>query len=407
MNIKQRYQQFRQWQLTPFNYVKSHEQHHCHNCDLEFEGHFCPTCGQKATAGPITWKSIHRGILEVWGMGSRSLPYTLLQLLGRPGYFMSDYINGRRQVSFPPVKMLVLVGLAIYLLDQWLHLDVFSADGMLGLTEEDSDSPFYRVFLWLSQHYEWGMLFFFIVMALPTHVVFRDSPRNTRHTLPQEFFIQVFNATHFLILLTLTGIIMKILDIPTNEGMFETFVLLPTMLFFNYKQLFGYSYRGTLWRICVCMLLWLMIVVLIVFSPDILRQALTGTSNRSYLLPSAILIIFGMGILHAVDILNNWKVEELHRGRFWRIFNMVFIVTAASIFILIVTILSFALFGGLTGKTLKKILDIKPALFIILVVCAITLYILIKGMKKVKKNTAVALDSEQTADDMSVDEAND
>jgi len=28
-------------------------------------------------------------------------------------------------------------------------------------------------------------------------------------------------------------------------------------------------------------------------------------------------------------------------------------------------------------------------------------------MKKVKKNTAVALDSEQTADDMSVDEAND
>ena len=176
---------------------------------------------------------------------------------------------------------------------------------------------------------------------------------------------------------------------------------------FNYKQLFGYSYRGTLWRICVCMLLWLMIVVLIVFSPDILRQALTSTSNRSYLLPSAILIIFGMGILHAVDILNNWKVKELHRGRFWRIFNMVFIVTAASIFILIVTILSFALFGGLTGKTLKKILDIKPALFIILVVCAITLYILIKGMKKVKKNTAVALDSEQTADDMSVDEAND
>ena len=86
---------------------------------------------------------------------------------------------------------------------------------------------------------------------------------------------------------------------------------------------------------------------------------------------------------------------------------MVFIVTAASIIILIVTILSFALFGGLTGETLKKILDIKPALFIILVVSAITLYILIKGMKKVKKNTAVALDSEQTADDMSVDEAND
>jgi len=51
-------------------------------------------------------------------MGNRSLLYSLWQLIWRPGYFISDYINGKRQVSFPPVKMLVLMGVASVLMDK-------------------------------------------------------------------------------------------------------------------------------------------------------------------------------------------------------------------------------------------------------------------------------------------------
>jgi len=53
-------------------------------------------------------------------MGNRSLLYSLWQLIWRPGYFISDYINGKRQVSFPPVKMLVLMGVASVLMDKLL-----------------------------------------------------------------------------------------------------------------------------------------------------------------------------------------------------------------------------------------------------------------------------------------------
>ena len=54
--------------------------------------------------------------MDLWGMGSRSLPYTLWQLLLRPGYLIADYLGGRRQASFPPVKMLVFVALFVYII---------------------------------------------------------------------------------------------------------------------------------------------------------------------------------------------------------------------------------------------------------------------------------------------------
>ena len=111
--IKEKYRQFRRWQEKPFEYHDSHGHHVCCNCGAECDNNFCPRCGLKATSGPVTWRSVWQGVLDVWGVGSRSLPYSLWQLMWRPGYMMRDYISGKRQVSFPPVKMLLLVGFEV------------------------------------------------------------------------------------------------------------------------------------------------------------------------------------------------------------------------------------------------------------------------------------------------------
>ena len=66
---------------------------HCHNCGNEFEGNFCPICGQRAKVGRVGWSSIKDNIAVLWGMDSRSLGYTLFQLLTRPGYLVRDYIS--------------------------------------------------------------------------------------------------------------------------------------------------------------------------------------------------------------------------------------------------------------------------------------------------------------------------
>ena len=38
--------------------------------------------------------SVSQSVMEVWGLGSRSIVSSVWQLLLRPGYFICDYIGG-------------------------------------------------------------------------------------------------------------------------------------------------------------------------------------------------------------------------------------------------------------------------------------------------------------------------
>ena len=71
-SLKEKYRQFRQWQQTPIDYHDSHDHHGCCNCGAESDNNYCPRCGQKAVYGPITWQSVWQGIMDVWGVGTRS-----------------------------------------------------------------------------------------------------------------------------------------------------------------------------------------------------------------------------------------------------------------------------------------------------------------------------------------------
>ena len=260
MDCKKLYQRFKQWQLSPFeNEFASHKTCHCSNCGHDFVGNFCPYCSQKQGIGPITWKSVAKGIGELWGLHNRSLLYTIVQLLLRPGYFIGDYISGKRQVSFPPVKMLMLIGVMgviVDLLTGAIHGFVYSKGAKLAYVNDvfnwlnnnvqgmfPPPSEFLsRVLHWLNTHPDVFSLILLSFLIIPVHIIFRFSPSNTRHTLPQGFFIQVFSTALFLMLNMLYDI--------TAKGWFVA-ALGALMVFMTYKQLFGYGVWGTLWRVVV------------------------------------------------------------------------------------------------------------------------------------------------------------
>jgi len=235
--IKEKYRQFRQWQQQPFEYHDSHDHHGCCNCGAESENNYCPRCGQKAVYGPITWHSVWQGILDVWGMGTRSLPYTLWQLVWRPGYLMRDYISGKRQVSFPPVKMLVVVGVVILLLGNWLDPGA--------VIEEDPVAPtglrhyIDVAFNWLNRNMEWWVLLLFSLMIVPIWSLFREAPKYPHHTLPQGFYIQVFASTQFLLWMMLIAAFGELfLDTASNyAGLIVFIFLVPLMLLIDFKHI--------------------------------------------------------------------------------------------------------------------------------------------------------------------------
>ena len=246
MDIKERYQRFKEWQLDPFHYKNNQPSTvRCANCGTEFADNYCPRCGQKADVGRISWSAVRQSVTMLWGLESRSLGYSLLQLLLRPGYLISDYISGRRQVSFPPVKMLFILAVAYALFNDLLG----HPDSTTGETD--------LFFDWFDNNIGWGALCVLSFVLFPTLLIFRYAPRHDHHTLPEGFFIQVFMATITLLV--------------AFPSLFSNWFICIIGVYYvvAYKQLFGYSWWGTLWRTGCCLFIGicsLMVFVIIIES---------------------------------------------------------------------------------------------------------------------------------------------
>ena len=258
MNIKEQYRRFRQWQVTPMKYEdKRHEPCHCANCGHEVTTEYCPVCGQKSDVGRITWHSVRRGVMLLWGMDSRSMPYSLWQLLWRPGYYIHDYLSGRRQVSFPPVKMLFIVAVFAMVADHLI------GDSAPEVTAAVSSTPttLENIGNFLENNLGWGMLLTTSLFILPTWVLFRFSPRHDHHTLPEGFFIQVFMSTLILLLnfiSVLAGLFSSSAEMLITMFIFVYYIIV-------YHQLFGYGWWGTIWRLLCCLFSILFTLLFLVF----------------------------------------------------------------------------------------------------------------------------------------------
>lgn len=260
MNIKEKYKRFKAWQLNAFDWEYDETEHHqCANCGHDFVGNYCPHCSQKEGLGRITWKRVFQSTAEVWGMHNRSFLYSLWQLIWRPGHLISDYINGRLQVSFPPVKMLVIMGVISVLIDNLF--------GVVEVKKVVGDSSLVnQFFAWTKDSPGWGWLIMTCFFIIPTWCIFRYAPRNTKHTLPQGFFITVFMAVMVLI----------VDDLADFFGDYF-YILLPLCYFYSYRQLFGYNFWGNFWRVAITLVSGFLLATLALTIAELLT-----TTPKSY-----------------------------------------------------------------------------------------------------------------------------
>ena len=288
------YHRFCSWQLAKPHYVNRHEGEvqHCHNCGNEFEGNFCPICGQRAELGRVGWNSIRENIAVLWGLDSRSLTYTLVQLLGRPGYLVRDYISGHRQVSFPPVKMLVIVCLFVVIFESVFHLenDVLTIKFNIQAVDD--------IIGWINSQKNWATLLVQSLLILPTWLVFRFAPGYPRHTLPEGFFLQVFLSVQALIL-SFFGY---------WSGTVEL-VLCEVYTYITYRQLFGYRWWSTLWRLAVVILaqvaVMLIVVVIMIYFFGYDEESRTDADTiKPLLLVFAVTIVFMAVMLFVTHRIN-------------------------------------------------------------------------------------------------------
>jgi len=88
---------------------------HCLNCGTDFEGKFCPECGQNAETGRFTMRFIYENLLAAFISKDGGIWFTLKNLFTRPGEMIVEILNGKRRRYFSPFPMLFFV-LTIYIL---------------------------------------------------------------------------------------------------------------------------------------------------------------------------------------------------------------------------------------------------------------------------------------------------
>ena len=121
--IKDRWRAFRQWQQMPYQVAPlSNEQHTCPTCGTQYEGNYCPRCGQSARVGRYSFKNMFKLFLDVWGLGNRSMFRSLRDLILRPGYMIRDYLKGMQMAYFPPFKMFFLLTTFSLIISSGLNL---------------------------------------------------------------------------------------------------------------------------------------------------------------------------------------------------------------------------------------------------------------------------------------------
>ena len=307
-NLHNRYKRYREWKLEPHQVAPlSEEQHECATCGTHYEGNYCPRCGQSAKIGRYSFKKAILLFLDVWGLGNRGMFRSIRDLILRPGYMIRDYLRGMQMAYFPPFKMFFLL-LALWLVvDSGLNIQFVNREkqnkketeqifsrfkpkesltedekvdekktGIL-FTKEEKEKMFNQEYErrsgevgdWIEQHGSVLVLAGLLLFSLPLYLLFRRSPAIPDLRLSECFVAMVYITDMILIY----GIIPSLLCFSVKAEIYYDLLSL-LLAIIPIKQLSGYSYFSTIWRLLaafipfaiMCMILLIAGIIIIAFS---------------------------------------------------------------------------------------------------------------------------------------------
>jgi Protein of unknown function (DUF3667). len=300
-HIVEKRKEFNEWQQRPFQVAKkSEERHCCTTCGEEYQGNYCPRCGQSAQIGRYSFKKAFLLFLDVWGVGNRGMFRSIRDLLLRPGYMIRDYLRGMQMAYFPPFKMLFLLCTLSILVNSGMNIkgvnrfkqqeEKFSITVQLDNPEEktdktltkaeekrqqrkkefinklDSGEIFMKSFQWINKNISLVYLACLLLFSVPLYLMFRHSP-----AIPDLRFSECFVAMVYITnMLLIYGIFFSLLwPNDTADNVFDLLVI--PLVIIPVKQFSGYSYWGTIWRTIVAfipfaaMLILLTVAILFIY----------------------------------------------------------------------------------------------------------------------------------------------
>ena len=298
--MRELFRRFKEWKLQPYQVAPlSEEQHDCATCGTHYQGNYCPRCGQSAKIGRYSFKNAFMLFLDVWGLGNRGMFRSIRDLLLRPGYMIRDYLNGMQMAYFPPFQMFFLLCALSLVVDTGLNIQgvnrikqqkkeanelvygtnteqekgnkieikVTQQPGKTATKEAEktelANEEFNRIAEnsseWIEQHLSLFSLISLLVFSIPLWLLFRHGP-NIPDIRLSECFVAMVYVVNMLIIF---GIIPSLLCFSMKGEIIYTLLTLMLMII-PLKQLFGFSYWGTIWRVAIAAMSLLVALILLI-----------------------------------------------------------------------------------------------------------------------------------------------
>ena len=241
----------------------------CLNCGTEFEGNFCPECGQNAETGRFTLRFIFGNLLAAVLGRDGGIAYTLKNLFSRPGKMIVEILDGKRRKYVSPFPMLFLA-LTVYIL-------IFSITGSKGGLSSDLDLELSKntpvneqIVLEINRlitkafHFYLNHYTLCYMLTLPLFVIAARicyGKQNRKRYYWAEYTVAMVYA---LVILVLYRCVIN-LTYPISTNFYETMALLEpiaiiTALSACFRRMMGFNMIKTIWRSTLTLALYYIMV---------------------------------------------------------------------------------------------------------------------------------------------------
>ena len=267
----------------------------CLNCGTEFEGKFCPECGQSAETGRFTMRFIIENLMAAFLSKDGGIWFTLKNLFTRPGAMIVDILNGKRRKNFSPFPML-FCSLTFYVLilsisgshndyrefENQLHQQETEIVGSVDInnsaegaeTNQDdaikvaAKKTFYRILVNATSFYNnhYTLLY---MLTLPLFVAAARScygKANRKRYNRAEYAVAIVYA---LVMVVLYRCIVSLIylaspNLSGNLGLTMPFVI-ATAFTVCFNKMMGFSVAKTAWRSVLATILYFMLLSTLFF----------------------------------------------------------------------------------------------------------------------------------------------
>ena len=260
--------------------METPEAHKCLGCGKEYQGNYCPNCGQSHRVGRLTTKRLLTETLpDILNMETQ-FGRTCIALFRRPGQMIMDYIRGNRVQYHKPIPMLFVLASALIVISHLCQVDTvhvfhpeiyrlnLSGREVVWCTEGSFLDTLIRLLHSIYWNEAWSTLVSITLFAWPLKHVFRKTEVGRSLNLAECFFIMLF--------LNCQSLIVKILQIPLNyvcsfseftSGIFDDGnidLICAILWLWSFMQIFGTSRKRTLWNYIKAYVLMYVLIILLI-----------------------------------------------------------------------------------------------------------------------------------------------